>query len=85
MDQVEVLSPEEKVGCNNIIIANITFEEAKEKLTNWTSNREVDLEMYRMEKCQLNHALRNRNTPCAELESLNLEKVELENRIAALV
>jgi hypothetical protein len=83
-DQVEVLSPEEKVGRNNIIIANVTLQEAKEKLVNWTANREVDLEMYRMEKCQLNHALRSKNTPRIELESLNLEKLELENRIPFL-
>ncbi len=69
----------------NVIIANVTLEEAKEKIVNWTSNSEVELEMYHMEKYQLTSALRSRNTPRTELESLNLEKLELENCIAALV
>jgi hypothetical protein len=41
-DQVEVLSPEEKLSHNNIIIANNTLEEAKEKLVNRSSNRDVN-------------------------------------------
>ncbi len=52
---MEVLYTEEKVGRNNVIIANFTLEQAKEKLVNWTSNGEVDLEMHHMEKCELNH------------------------------
>ena len=84
-DRVEVLSPEEKVGRNKVIIANVALDEAKEKLASWTENKEVDLEMYRMEKNNISVALRSRDTLHGELESMMSERLELESLIEALV
>jgi hypothetical protein len=33
-EQVEMISPEEKVACNSIIISEVSLEEAKERLEN---------------------------------------------------
>ncbi len=53
MEQVEVISPEEKVACNNIRISEVSLEQAKERLEEWHA-------CLRLEKTYITSLLRSR-------------------------
>ncbi len=58
-DQVEILTPEEKVARNNIIIADAAGKEAKERLEQWLTDNFHNLSMLRLQKSYLAADLRN--------------------------
>ncbi len=73
-DQVEILTPEEKVARNNVIIMEAALKEAKERLDEWLSNNFHTLSMLRLRKSYMAADLRNRALPAANKEHLSAEK-----------
>ena len=61
-DEIEQLSNEEKTARNSVIMADVSLEKAKEASDKWKTNGgAIDLHMYRMERVNVNTALKNRN------------------------
>jgi len=58
-DQVEILTPEEKMAQNNIIITDAAGKEAKERLEQWLTDNFHNLSMLRLQKSYLAADLRN--------------------------
>jgi hypothetical protein len=84
-DQVEILTPEEKVARNNIIIADAAGKEAKEGLEEWLTNNFHTLSMLRLRKSYVAADLRNWELPVANRAHLSAEKSRLEDEIKRLV
>ncbi len=78
-DQVEKASPEEKVARNELVIADVAYTRAQEKLESWKENGATDLVMFRLEKALA--ALRERSND-AELLA---EKDMIDSIIQALM
>ena len=58
-DQVEILTPEEKMAQNNIIITDAAGKEAKERLEQWLTDNFHNLSILRLQKSYLAADLRN--------------------------
>jgi hypothetical protein len=58
--QVEKASLEEKVAKNQLVMADVAYTRAQEKLENWKENGATDLVMFRLEKANLQAALKER-------------------------
>jgi hypothetical protein len=84
-DQVEILTPEEKVARNNIIITESALEEAKESLEEWLGDNHHTLSMLRLRKSYMTDDLRNRALPSENRAYLSMEKKRVEDEIARLV
>jgi hypothetical protein len=84
-DQVEILTPEEKVAQNNIIIANAAGKEAKERMEQWLTDNFHTLSMLRLQKTYVAADLRNWELPVANRAHLSAEKSRLEDEIKRLV
>ncbi len=85
-DQVEKASPEEKVARNHLgkessCYGMLPFSRAQEKLETWKDNGATDLAMFRLEKTNLQAALRARRND-AELLA---QRDEVDTIIQALM
>ena len=85
-DQVEVISAEEKVARNHVIISDVSCTRAKEALSDWNSTgRTIELRAFRLEKVNINQALRARGLSEERRTTLLEEKSEIEGIIDGLV
>jgi hypothetical protein len=80
-DHVEKTSLEEKVARNQLVMADVAFTRAEERLDHWKATGATDLVMFRLEKSNLQAALRSRRNN-AELLA---ERDELDRIIQALM
>ncbi len=58
-EQVEMISPEEMVACNNIIISKLSLEQAKERLEEWHATSNPTLARLLLEKSYISSTLRS--------------------------
>ncbi len=81
-EEVEQLSNEEKTTRNSVIMADVSLQKAKEASEQWKRNGGViDLHMYRMERVNVNNALKGRNLNQEARVDLMDQKQWIENLI----
>jgi hypothetical protein len=84
LHQVEILTPEEKVAWNNIIITEAALKEVKGRLDEWLGGNHHTLSMLQLRKSYMAADLRHRALPTANKDYLSAEKKKLEDEIARL-
>jgi hypothetical protein len=84
-EQVEMISPEEKVARNNIIISEVSLEKAKERLENWHATSNPTLARLRLEKSYITSTPRSRMLTNEQRNHITMEKHLKERRITELV
>jgi len=84
-EQVEVISPEEKIARNNIIVAEGTLEQARERLEEWHATSNPILSRLRLEKSYIISSLRSRTLTTEQKAHIALEKETKEREISELV
>jgi hypothetical protein len=73
-DQVEILSPEEKIARNNIIIADVAPTEAKKRLEEWHGNTTHTLSNLHLQRSYVVAVLKNRSLLNAQIDNMLAEK-----------
>ena len=84
-DQVVILSPEEKIARNNIIIAEVALAEAKKRLEEWQHNTSHTLSHLRLQKSYVVAALKNRALLNAQKDHMLAEKKRIEDNVSMMV
>ncbi len=84
-DEIEVVSDEEKTARNRVIIADVSHTKAKQLIDQWNSDGgSIELRAYRVEKAQVTAMLRHQGLPRDEIQSLKVQKDELDATIEVL-
>jgi len=84
-DVIEVVSDEEKTARNRVIIADVSHTKAKQLIDQWNSDGgSIELRAYRVEKAQVTAMLRHQGLPRDEIQSLKVQKDELDATIEVL-
>ena len=84
-DRVEVLSPEEKVARNSIIIAETGLQESKKTLEEWQSDTFFTFNNLRLLKSNISSALKRRTLTEDERNNLRSEREIAEGNITLMI
>jgi hypothetical protein len=82
---VEILSPEEKTACNNIIIAEVALAEAKKRFEEWQGSTSHTLSRLNLQKSCIVYALKNRALMNAQKDHMLAEKKRIEDNVSMMV
>ena len=84
-EEIELLSDIEKAARTRVIITDVSYTVAKQLIDEWNSEGgSIELRAYRVEKAQVNAMLRRQGLSQDEIQSLKLQRDELDNNIAVL-
>jgi hypothetical protein len=84
-EQVELISPEEKVARNSIIISKVSVVQAKDRVEQWHLESDNVLARHRLEKSYIVSALKNRTLTNEQRTAISAEKAQKEAIITELV
>jgi hypothetical protein len=84
-DQVEILSQDERVARNNLIICEVSLTEAKEAHDGFLEAAEMQLQFQRILRSDVSDSLKDRNLTNEERRELESEKEELDEAIAGII
>ena len=84
-EEIELLSDIEKAARTRVIITDVSYTAAKQLIDEWNSEGgSIELKAYWVEKAQVNAMLRCQGLSQDEIQSLKLQRDELDNNIAVL-
>ncbi len=84
-EQVELISPEEKVTRNSIIISEVSIEQAKERVEQWHMESDPILARHRLEKSYMVSALKDRTLTIEQRNAISVGKEQKETIITQMV
>ncbi len=84
-EQVEIVSPEEKVARNSIVIAEASLDQGKERLEVWHTEHDHEVARLRLERSYIASSLRGRELSNKQRKRFTVERDNKDREITQLI